>query len=199
MAQSKLSTKKITNKARDLRNSRDIYAWRVSDHPEIKDALQIIFLKMKNDGLIRTRYEKKYKNHIQMIVLDLYVAYKADPKMYITYSRNQSDYIKGTKYAAMFLSYRVTIRITDFLIKNKYIKNEMGYHLKNDPSKSRKPRMRASTKLVELIEKQGVVTGMIKHDANEEVIILRDKNKEEIQYNDDVKAVQDNLKIRYCC
>ena len=51
-------------KAKKLANSREIYAWRVSDYPEVKTALRLIFEKMEGQGLIRKQNEKKYKDHI---------------------------------------------------------------------------------------------------------------------------------------
>ena len=42
-------------KADELANSRDIFAWRVSDHPEVKSALKVFFEDMKAAKLIRTQ------------------------------------------------------------------------------------------------------------------------------------------------
>ena len=197
MPRAELNSEEIVRRAEELNNSREIYAWRISDHPEVKSALQIILQEMKDDGQIGKRYENKYKRHIQVIVLDLFVAHMADPTMFITYSRNQNDYREGAKYARMFLSYRVTIRIIDFLIKNEYVKNERGFYVRDNPANSRKSRMRATEKLINIIEEQGVSPLMIKNDENEEVIILRDENKDDIAYEDNPEIIKmrDNVKF----
>jgi hypothetical protein len=185
------------NKAYELSNSRDIYAWRVSDHPEVKSALKFFFKTMKAASLIRTAYEKKYKDHIRVIILDLYVAHQTDPTLYITYSRNQSDYRKGSKYSKMFLSFRITKNIIDFLIKNTFIKNVKGYRRPDRPADSKLSRMRATKKLIKLIEGYGVVPDMIEPDPDEEVIILRDENKKDIEYKDTPEIIQMRDNVRF--
>jgi len=76
---------KEVNWAKAYRNSKPLYAWRVSDYPEVKAVIKHIFLEMTSEGLISKRYADKYSDPIRIIVLDLFVAHQSDPKMFIAY------------------------------------------------------------------------------------------------------------------
>lgn len=194
------STKEdLLKRVKELSNSRDLYAWRVTDYPEVKSALRRIFDEMKSEVGIGKRYVKKYRDHIRIIVLDLFVANQNDPTIYLTYSRNSNDYKPGTKYGRMHMSYEITYKIMNFLIKNSYIEHIKGYYRKDRPYDSKKPRMRAGKKLIQLLEGENKVElGMIQWDETEPVLILRDDKKREIKdYPEDSMVIQmiENLKI----
>jgi hypothetical protein len=185
-------------KFKELSNSRDLYAWRISDYPEVKSALNLIFDEMKSEVGIGKRYAKKYRDHIRVIVLDLFVANQNDPTSYITFSSNSNDFKPGTKYGRMHLSYEISKKINDFLIKNAYIDYTKGFYYKDRPFGSKKPRMRATEKLIRLFRDENEIeAGMIKWDENEPTLILRDENGNDIDFVDDDTTIRmkNNLKL----
>lgn len=186
-------------KAEALNNSRPWNAWHVADHPEVTSALGQIFSEMEAAGLTNRRYEKKLKNHIRIIVLDLFVAHESDPTMYVSYSRNANKYGKKSRYSAWYLTYKNTIKVIDFLIDHGYVEGVGGIHDRINPERSRQSRMKATEKLIKLVRDVNNVTfPMIKWDDHEEVIILRDENGKDIDdYPDteETKRMRENLKV----
>lgn len=191
----KIVKEAIIKKAEALNNSRPLDVWKISEYPEVKKALKQIFEEMQAEGLVNERYKKSLKKHIQTIALDLYVAHITDPTLYVAYSRSSSSYDQNSRYNSLFLGYRNVIKTTDFLIKNKYIENTMGY---NGENKSRLSRMRATGKLIgQILGKHKVVQSMIKRDEDEELIILKDINKKKLEYDDteETNRMRENLKL----
>jgi hypothetical protein len=198
MVEKDSTNEELLERFKELSNSRDLYAWRISDYPEVKTALNHIFDEMKSEAGIGKRYAKKYRNHIRVIVLDLFVANQNDPTSYITFSRNSNDFKPGTKYGRMHLSYEISKKINDFLIKNAYIYYTKGFYYKDRPFSSKKPRMRATGKLIRLLKDENEIeTGMIKWDENEPTLILRDENGNDIDFVDDETTIlmKNNLKL----
>jgi len=194
----KLSDEERIRKAKAYGNSRPLDVWRVSDYPEVKSLIKHIFSEMEAEGLTNTRYEKKLKNHIRCIILDLFVAYMAAEEMYIAYSRNPNNYKQGSRYAALFLGYRNVIKVVDFLIAKGYVENVRGVNVRDGSGRrSYQSRMRGTYKLIGLIKDNKVTLPMIKHDENEPLIILRDENGDNIEYEDTIETtlMKKRLKI----
>jgi len=178
-------------KAKDLNNSRQLDIHKISDYPEVKSVVGHIFSGMETQGLTNKRYADTLKDHIRTIVLDLYAAYRSDPTMYISYSRNKNDYKKGSRYKALFWGYTNTIKVIDFLKDNGYIENHKGMYDRNNPVKSRQSRMKATGKFVQVVEKKNQVTWpMIQRNGNEETIILRDAEGKDTDYTDNDETIR---------
>jgi hypothetical protein len=195
----KLTDQQKLQKAEDLGHSRPLYAWRVSEHPEVKDVIASLFAEMEQQGLVSKRYRDKLRSNFTTIVLDLYVAYLSDPKLYVSYSRHKNDYGKGSRNRAIFLSYVHVIKSVDFLISNQYAEGIKGQNYK-DPRlkyKNRIARMRATEKLINLFRKKKAVPRMIKRDQNEPLLVLRDINKEPVDFveTEETKSMTENLKV----
>ncbi|UCE56579.1 MAG: hypothetical protein JSV31_14370 [Desulfobacterales bacterium] len=199
MVEKDSTNEEMLRKFKELSNSRDLYAWRLSNYPEVKSALNYILDEMKSEVGIGKRYAKKYIDHIRVIVLDLFVANQNDPTSYITFSRNSNNFKPGTKYGRMHLSYEISKKINDFLIKNAYIDYTEGFYNKDRPFSSKKPRMRATEKLIRLLKNDNEIEeGMIHWDESEPTLILRDDEKKEIidfQETDDTIQILNNLKV----
>lgn len=192
----KASPEEILQKAEELNNSRPLDVWRVSEHPEVKEVISILFQEMNSQKLVNKRYADRLRRNLIAVVLDLYVAYLSEPKLYIGYSRDRNNYGKGSRYKALFLSYEHLIKSVDFLIDNQYAENVPGYRHPDAPFKSRSSRLRATEKLIDLFRRKKVKPGMMKKDENEPLIILRDENKQPIGYEEteETKRMTENLK-----
>ena len=198
MPRKTLSKKEKLRRAEEYDNSRPIDVWRISDYPEVKSALNQIFNEMQEAGLVIKEHEKKLKDHIRAIVLDLYVANQTDPTMYIRYSRRPKAFNQGSRYSALFFGYWNTLRVVDFLQSSGYAEGPTGYKNVDNPAKSKLSRMRATQKLISLVkEEHKVVLPMIRRDETEEIIILKDTEKKQIEYEDTdaTRQMRENLRL----
>ena len=183
-------------KAEELNNSRPLDVWRVSEYPEAQRAIDHIYQEIADAGLVSKRFASKWRDTVRAVVLDLYVAHVSDPTMYIGYSRNHNKYSQSSRYSALFFSVGILPKVVDYLKDNGYIDHHGHRHDKKNPAKSRQSRMRATSKLIDLVQDQyNVDLSMISRHKDEEVIILRDKKKKDIEYEDtpDTIRMRDNL------
>jgi hypothetical protein len=195
MTKTKLTKEEIAKRAEEYDNSRPIDVWRVSDYPEVKSARDHIHSEIKATGKIKPQHANKYRKHVNAVILDLFVANQFDSTRYVGYSRNSNKYKIGSRYKSLFFSYRVTKTVVDFLIAHDYAEGPKGFRRDVKPRQS---RLRATDKLINLVEnKYKVALPMIKRDENEEIIILRDAAKKDIEYEDTKITIQmrENLKF----
>ena len=82
--------------------------------------------------------------------------------MYIGYSRNHNKYKQGTRYGALFFSASILLGVVDYLRDHGYVEHHGYRHDKDDPTKSRQPRMRATGKLIDLVRDECRVPSIIK-------------------------------------
>jgi hypothetical protein len=159
----------------------DVHKW--SDYPEVNRTVDLIYRQLMQSSGMRVIHEIQ-KKHVKVIILDLWATWLADTKMYISYSRARNHFKGNSRYNKLHISYR-TIAIVDELEKKGYVENKIGF---NDRStgNSRMSRMKAKSKLIKLIEKD-CSPEMIQTHPDTECIILRDKNKNDIEYRDTTK------------
>ena len=178
-------------KAEALDNSRPLYMWRLSEYPEAKGAIDHVFNEMVDAGVVKIRYRKKWRDLTRAILLDLYVANVTDPEMYVGYSRDANKYKVGSRYGSFFMSYTILVQLTEYLEDQGYIEQDLGFQNKKNPTKSRVTRMRATPKLARIFQDEHKVTEpMIRHNPEEQVIILRDADKKAIEYEDAPEIIQ---------
>ena len=82
--------------------SRPLTVHRVSDYPEIKKVLNDLFVELSN--LLGRISVDKTRKFLNLVVLDLFVAYKTDPDLYVGYSRAKDKYRPGTLNHSFFSS-----------------------------------------------------------------------------------------------
>ena len=124
----------------------------------------------------------KLKHHLTMILANLYVGHCHEPGRYIAYSRSSNDYTR--RYTAPGIGYRPMIKAVRGL-------EELG-HIEAIPGENRGPagsgfvsRMRATDRLLALLEAHGVAPGMdsrVEHEP--ETIILRNSQGRATDYPD---------------
>lgn len=178
-------------RAEALDNSRPLYMWRLSEFPAAKGAINHIFNELVDAGIVKKRYRKKWRDLTRAILLDLYVAHQTDPEMYVSYSRNPNSYKVGSRYGSFFLSWSILAQLIEYLVSNGYVEHILGFQNTKDPSKSRVSRMRATPKLVRIFrDEYQVAEPMIRHNPDEQVIILRDAGEKDIEYQDTPEIIQ---------
>ncbi len=164
--------------------SRPLDVHKMSEAPEAKvivDKLLPEVIPSEVEGKVR----KRYREALKMIVLNLYLAWKDDPKLWVAYQRNKSAYTVGKRYQKFFLKYTQTIGTVDGLIRYGYIENKMGFH-NPQTGFGRVSRMRATAKLWALFIQTPIPKKRMKSQAPE--IVLKDHEKKVIDFAETPKV-----------
>ncbi|QXE88115.1 hypothetical protein KP003_06875 [Geomonas nitrogeniifigens] len=163
----------------ELNNSTlfDVHRW--SEYPEV------IALRGQMLEKLGFKGTKKEINHVTVVLLNLYYAYCLDPEMWVLYSRDRNDFNQGQRYNQLFIKYDILIRTVDGLIELGYVDNVNGFHDRRPGGQSFGPKMRATSKLICLIEgDNGVTFNMIGKYVPDELVVLRNADGEDIDYVD---------------
>lgn len=166
-----------TEKGIRLANYQDLDPQLTSEPLDIWLVVDNIVFEMDLNGIPipdQEKYLNNLKDHVNMIVLNLYDAYLNDPKRYVGYSRRRSAYKKERGYKGFQFGYQNVRKVTDFLEDKGYIEQDKGYP-SSDQYEGQISKMRATAKLVGLIERyQKITPDMIQRDtSNDEVIIVK--------------------------
>ncbi len=165
-------------KAIALGYARQLNFWRVSEYPEVKKVVNDLY----TDFVIETGLNRKaedYRTHIRILILDVYVAHQQDPEQYIFYSRRRDSYNTESRYC--YMSYRLTVNVSDFLIEQGYLSYHRGF---NNGHNAKSSRIRATEKLIKLFGIAKVNSTMIKRSPNEPLVRLKDADKNLIEFPD---------------
>ena len=116
--------------------------------------------------------------------MDLLHCHDVDPTAYIGYSRNANKFSGAQRYNKLRIKYRPLIRIIDGLTALGCVEGVKGFQDRKR-GLSRQARMRATTKLIDLLKDSHRVTlPMVSRVENTETIVLRDENKNNIDYKE---------------
>ncbi|MBQ3058810.1 MAG: hypothetical protein IJD16_00635 [Desulfovibrio sp.] len=167
-----------------LDNSRELDVWIWSNKPEVKEATNFIFSKMKK--ILPSGYtEKNIKKHLRVILTDLFVAHKKNPKLYISFSRDVKAYKASKIFSKIYLNYRYVVIVTEYLNDNGYINYKKGV---NFLKFKRMSRMKATDKLIRLFRKYRSDSGVIL--KRNPPIFLRDSEKRDIDFDLDTIEIK---------
>lgn len=161
----------------------DIHKW--SDYPEVNAFVNDIFnVFFDSPTSLKTK-------HLKVVLLDLYVAWSQDPKFHIAVHLSEQAYsngqvsIKGkNRYNETHIK-KTTIDIIHRLVDVDLIEFKKGFGRPDQPSYNTK--IWASSKLIKIFEdaKFGVFhIHYLGKERNREHLILRDENKNDIEYKD---------------
>ncbi len=118
----------------------DVYTW--SDHPEVN-----IFVDSIYDAYFLGGNERIRKKHLKVVLLDLYVAWKEDPELYIAFHRDVNFYKARSRYNALHIS-KLTIKVIDRLVEAEFIFFLVGFHDERKGGISRVSRIWPTDKLI---------------------------------------------------
>jgi len=166
-------------RAKALANSRPLCLHRWSDFPETDRAVELVFDRIckKKPGI-----QPGHKIPLKVVILDLFAAWVHDPRRYLGYSRDAGFYVAASRYNSHRIGYCRLMYVIDALMELKFITSEPGYWDRTK-KEGRRSRMRANRKLIRLLkDKAGLKPEMIGRAPGEEVIILRNQKKEDIDY-----------------
>ena len=105
-------TSSVTNiSIPDFNYSRPLDVHRWSDYSEVNDYVNEIYLILKSIK----GHENTGKKLVKVLLLDLYVAWSADPDLMIMFSRNNNSYKAKSRYNELHVGKKV-IDIVDALV-----------------------------------------------------------------------------------
>ena len=179
----------------NLQYSRPIDVHRISEYPEVQKVISYLLSLLKEAGLIKGSPRDKVLSHLEVVVLDLYVAYMCDPLVYVGYPRGSDAYGPGTRLKKIHLGLDSMKKVIDSL-------STLGYLVDHGGFKDRTTgvgyfsRMRATSSLISLIQDYDIVTSMVS-TGDADVIVLREvdidddrKDKKELPFEDTDEIVR---------
>ena len=183
---------------RDYQHSRALDVHRWSDHLEVNSFVNAVFdqfLKKRNKE--NTSIKKK---HLKLVLLDLYVAWLNDPDLNIAVHMTQSAYSDGTvfnkgKSRYNELNIKVsTIDIVHRLRDARLIGYKEGWQ--DAGGRGFVTRIWPTEKLIEMFENAAFGYFDIGYSDGREAIILRDENKNDVEYEDKTHIKQMRLLVQ---
>ncbi len=166
-----------------LKNSRPLNLTRWSVDPQVSNAVDAIAAELRKLPSI-TRFTDRRKKALRILILDSYLRWLEDPGGSLAYSRNKNFYVIPERYNPAGIGYEPIISMVDGLADLGYVETKKGF-LNRVIGFGRLSRLVAKPKLINLLEKQHKVDGsMIGVHGDTETVILRNKKKEEVDYND---------------
>jgi len=159
---------------RDLNNSRPLDVHRWSDYPEVNSFVDVIHAEHFSDIP-----HKKTKTHLKVILLDLYLCWLEDEEKSLGVGMSNSFYDYRSRYNSLHLSNH-TIHVVYRLEERGLIGLWKGSEWSGKTT-----RIWASETLVKAFLDAALNEFMIHTHENKETIILRDTNKEPVEYKDD--------------
>lgn len=122
--------------------------------------------------------------HMGMVILNLYRTYLLDPDKWIGYSRGMGNYKLIFRYNRQRITYRPLMKVIDGLIKEGYV-TPLSFSFDKEAMQGRCSRIRAASGLIDLLVGQYGFTEDVVHEVEEvEVVVLRDSDKEPMDYDD---------------
>jgi hypothetical protein len=165
----------------DFLNSRplDVHKW--SDYSEVNKFVNEIYEK-----LISVKgHERTAKKLVKVLLLDLYVAWSADPELRIMFSRDNNAYKAKSRYNELHVGKKI-IEIVDALVDFGVLHQKIGF---NDrvSGVAFQARIWASEGLKAQFKEAKFHQFHIQSLEEREPIVLRDENKDDDEYQSDEK------------
>lgn len=127
---------------------------------------------------------KKAITHMKVLLLNFYWTYHLSPERWIGYSRDNSKTKIDFRYNRQHIAVSPLLKVVDGLVKHGYLTNKKGYY-NRVTKKGKCSRMKATKKLIDLLEGEyGFTIDVVGRHPAEEVIYLKDKKKELVWYED---------------
>lgn len=180
----------------------DVHIW--SDHPEVNQVVDIVWESFPSEvqlELMPTANKKpksSAKRQMKVVLLDLYVAWKLDPKLNIAIGMGKDYYKAKSRYNELHISSK-TPQIVHTLAASGWLDTAKGFYNRVTPSYSKATRIRASEALQKVFEQAGFGVEDIGSQEERECIILKQKEGGEsksIEYEDTELTIAMRQEVR---
>lgn len=178
-----INTSTATND-RDYNNARplDVHTW--SDHPEVNAFVNEVY-----DNLSRIKGNQRInKKLLKVLLLDLYVAWSADPTLMIMFSRDNNAYVAKSRYNEINISKKIR-DLVDELVLQGVIHQKLGFQ-DRVAKISFQSRLWASDQLKQKFSEARFSKFDTSIHEGRESILLRDDNKKNKDYVDTPETVR---------
>jgi hypothetical protein len=170
-----------------LQEASPLQVHRKTDYPPMNEQLSGIFSELKQlrkENNKQIRKADRVKKHLDVIVLDLWIAANYCNTPWRMISLNRNDSTKDTRYRKVHLKYDLLKGVLDDLISLGYIEMMEGFF---DRTKGEgfQTRIKASDKLLALLQFDLSKIERDPEAPEEEIIIKKDENGKIIDYIDD--------------
>ena len=177
---------------RDYNHSRPLDVHRWSNFPEVNTFIDKLY-----DNNIKNVSEnaKIQKKHLKLVLLDLFIAWTDDPELNIGVHMHESAYSDGTIFSKGKSRYNelnikvTTIKVVHRLRDLSFIGFKQGYEGSAQYA-PRVSRIWSKDKLIKLFKEVTFSYFDINYSKDREVVILRNDDKKDIDY-DDSKPIQE--------
>ena len=173
----------------DLVNARplDVHTW--SDYPEVSNFVDQIYSNLSSavgNDMINKRL-------LKVLLLDLYIAWRADPNLKIMFSRDNNSYKAKSRYNEIHIGKKIT-DIVDLLVVNNLIYEKRGF---NDRINGIgfQSRLWPTEDLIVQFQKARFTQFSTNDHENREVIVLRDENKNDIENYIETSSIKRSRKL----
>jgi hypothetical protein len=174
----------------DYSNARPLDVHRWSDHSEVNAFIGQIYNDLKSiEG-----NEEISKKLVKVILLDLYVAWCADPSLMLMFSRDNNAYKAKSRYNELHIGKKV-IGVVDALLQDGVIAQQKGFKDRISGI-GYQSRLWASDVLKAHFQKAKFSQFVISHHDYWDPIILRDADKKAIEYKDTSETIRMRTVLR---
>ena len=177
---------------RDYNHSRPLDVHRWSNYSEVNPFIDELYNNHIKDVSENANIQKK---HLKLILLDLFIAWIDDPELNIGVHMHESAYSDGTIFSKGKSRYNElnikvsTIKVVHRLRDLGFIGFKKGYEGSVEYA-PRLSRIWATDKLISLFKEATFSYFDINYSKDREVVILRNEDKQDIEY-DDSKPIQE--------
>ena len=183
---------------REYQHSRPLDVHRWSEHPEASKFVNFVYDTYLN---IQSNENKRIKKkHLKVVLLDLYVAWLNDPDLNIAVHMTTGAYSDGTVFNKGKSRYNeLNIKVSTIEIVHRLVEADLIGFKKGFEGSSEWQgyisRIWPTNKLTKLFEDVAFSEFDVGYDEVRETIILRDENKNDVEYNDteDVKQMRSDV------
>lgn len=165
----------------------DVHTW--SDYSEVNLFVDDIYGSLSSViGNIRIN-----KKLLKVLLLDLYVAWSADPELKLMFSRDNNSYKAKSRYNEIHIGKKI-IEIVDLLVQNNLINEKIGF---NDRINGIgfQSRLWATEVLVTHFKEARFSQFSTNNHENREVIVLRDEEKNDVENYIETSSIKRSRKL----
>ena len=167
----------ISNDKIDPDHSKPLDVHRWSDHPEINELVDELWLQVVQPALggkSNNKGKSDPKRQLKVLIIDLYVAWLDDPTLCIGINRNNNAYRVNSRYNALHISRKI-LDVVDVLADTGYLDYLHGSHDRvNNGRFSRASRIRPSLKLQDKFKELSVSPLDVDQHYQQQTVILTD-------------------------